>query len=151
MSEHRTASELAQNGDSGRVRGRPFVRGGVNPNPGGRPKKVRAYERAIQRQETPGLVASVVAALRQQALEGGKGAAACAKVYFQAVGLPLREPDDSSRVQEGVQRELQRLVAQAEAEIEAERRRAEQDAEGPALLPPGAIQSTFRCLPKCSM
>lgn len=67
---------------------------GMSGNPGGRPKQVTAYRVAIQKQETPERVCEVVDAMRTQALLGGKTAPACARVYFEAVGLPLGKPDD---------------------------------------------------------
>jgi hypothetical protein len=74
---------------------KPF-RPGVSANPGGRPRQVQAYRKAIQNQETPEHVCAVVESMRVRAISGedDKGAAACARVYFEAVGLPLGKPDD---------------------------------------------------------
>lgn len=53
-----------------------------------------AYRKAIQEQETPERVCQVVDAMRTQALSGSKAAPTAARVYFEAVGLPLGKPED---------------------------------------------------------
>lgn len=66
---------------------------GQSGNPAGISRYAQQLRKAIQAQETPELVCAVVAAMREDAMSGGKTAPAAAKVYFEAVGLPKVEPE----------------------------------------------------------
>ena len=66
---------------------------GQSGNPTGQSKYALSLRKAIQAQETPEFVCAVVAAMREDAMAGGKSAPAAAKVYFEAVGLPKVEPE----------------------------------------------------------
>jgi len=96
---------MADTQNSGSVRpdglpvGKPFEPGGPSPNPGGRPKKLRALEAAILEAETPERVKEVVNAMRAMALSGdAKGAPAAAKVYFQVIGINTKVEADFANI-----------------------------------------------------
>lgn len=66
-----------------------WVKGMPSANPGGKSEYARKLQAAIEKQEPPENVCAVIAAMRADALSGGKTAPAAAKVYLGAVGLDL--------------------------------------------------------------
>ncbi len=93
-------SELENKSAEEKRKGNPnWVEGGPSPNPGGRPKKLRALEAAVLDAETPERVKEVVDAMRVMALSGNpKCAPAAAKVYFAVIGLNGKVPEDFADV-----------------------------------------------------
>lgn len=95
----------------GMPKGTPF--GPDNPPPvsHGRPRKVRELEAAILEAETPEQVKSVVAAMRELALEKTKASPAAAKVYFQVLGINGKTEEDFADLMRDAPPEVRRWLA----------------------------------------
>ena len=103
----------------GGATGRGWVKG-QSGNPGGMSKAEQEYrdtlKAAIRKQEPPKVVLTVIAAMRAQALRGGKTGPSAAKVYGEFVGIKdVVALTEQERIALGVRAELERLLGEAEA------------------------------------
>lgn len=91
----------------------PRWKPGESGNKAGVSKYLQDVRKAIQRQEPPAEVCTVIAAMKRDALSGTKAAPAAAKVYLAyTVGETQHLPDE--RLEKLVEERLEALVSEAE-------------------------------------